>query len=112
MDVHATMGELIDRWCERRALQPLSILLPTYASLNGLTDGWSELWGAMRHVRAMCKDDLTKHGELDAVNAVVAELSRVLHPGEAPQDVEKLAEQITAAMFGGRLRVGERGGSA
>jgi hypothetical protein len=110
MDVHATIGKLVDGWCERRALSPLRIVLPSWPPLSGLTDEVHHLWAAMRHVRAVCRYELVLHGELDDVNAVVAEMSRLLHPGEPPQDVERLAERITAAIFGDQLSRDARGG--
>ncbi len=50
----------------------------------------------------MCREELAEAGESGEVNDVIAELSRRLFPAETPQSVEKLAEQITAAMFGDR----------
>lgn len=34
---------LIYRLCDERQLRPLGLLLPSYLSFNGTTDGWSEL---------------------------------------------------------------------
>lgn len=44
----ADLRNLIDGWCERRCLQPLSIVLPAYSSFNGMTDGWGELLKALQ----------------------------------------------------------------
>ena len=52
------VDQLIDAWCERRALRPLSILLPAYVGFTGLTDGWTELHEALRSCRAMRRDEL------------------------------------------------------
>lgn len=54
----------------------------------------------MRHIRAMCRDDLAEHGESEAVNAIVADLSRRLFPEKSPRSIEEIAEQLTAAIFG------------
>ena len=53
------LHDLIDGWCERRALQPLAALLPGYLAFNGLTDGWHELWQAVNNTRGMHPDMLT-----------------------------------------------------
>ena len=50
---------LIDRWCERRALNPLRRILPAYPLTNNLTDGWHMLYDALRDVRAFCRDELS-----------------------------------------------------
>jgi hypothetical protein len=42
------LRDLIDAWCDRRCLGPLSILLPAYTSFNGMTDGWGELLNALK----------------------------------------------------------------
>ena len=52
------LKKLIDSWCERRALKPLSRVLSPYLAFNGMTDGWSELLDALKWVRAFCRDDL------------------------------------------------------
>ena len=102
MEPQQTIAKLIDQWCARRALRPLRILLPSWPPPNGFTDEWQSVWAAMRHVRAMCREELAEAGESGDVNEVIAELSRRLFPAETPQSVEKLAEQITAAIFGDR----------
>lgn len=50
----------------------------------------------------MCREELLDAGESDDVNQVIAELSRRLFPAETPQSIEKIAEQLTAAIFGDR----------
>jgi hypothetical protein len=57
---------LIDRWCERRELEPLRRLLNGRASINGLTDGWNEMRDELRTIRARHKA-LLKDDELSAV---------------------------------------------
>ena len=61
---------LLDRWCERRAPNPPRILLPAYPP-NGLTDGWHELYDALRDVRSACGDELTEVGGRRIGRAVV-----------------------------------------
>lgn len=102
MDAQQTIAKLVDRWCDRRAIRPLRMLLPSWPPPNGFTDEWLNVWAAMRHVRAMCREELLDAGESDDVNQVIAELSRRLFPAETPQSIEKIAEQLTAAIFGDR----------
>lgn len=45
-----TLDNLVDRWCERRALLPLRVLLPVYPLGNALTDGLADLHEALREV--------------------------------------------------------------
>ncbi len=53
----------------------------------------------MRHIRAMCRGELALHGESEQVGMIIAELSQRLFDNETPQDIEELAERLTAAIF-------------
>ncbi len=66
----ANVSGLIDAWCERRELAPLARLLPAWTGNNGLTDGWAEVWEALRTVRADCRLPDAEAVTLD--NAIVA----------------------------------------
>lgn len=44
---------LVERWCDERKLGALSRLLPGYLSMNGLTDGWSDLLQGLMSARAL-----------------------------------------------------------
>jgi hypothetical protein len=62
------LEELTDRWCERRALRPLALLLPAWPSPLAHTDQWHELWRALRNVNGLPPEALTAeeqelHGE-------------------------------------------------
>ena len=51
------LKELIDAWCERRALQPLSIILPAYIGNLGSEHDVNKLISAMSYLAAMgCLD--------------------------------------------------------
>ena len=54
------INDLVEAWCDRRALEPLSILLPAWLAFSGLTDSWHNLRDALRHLRAMTKESLTE----------------------------------------------------
>ena len=53
-DPNETIRSLIDAWCERREYGALATVLPAWLGNNGLTDGWSDLHDALKHVYAMC----------------------------------------------------------
>ncbi|MFL5237387.1 MAG: hypothetical protein ACJ8EL_07240 [Rhizomicrobium sp.] len=44
---------MIERWCDERKLRPLMLILPGYLSLNGLTDGWANLYEALKATRGL-----------------------------------------------------------
>ena len=46
------MVALLNSWCDRRAFQPLRIVLPHYPMPNGFTDELTELVRALKTVRA------------------------------------------------------------
>jgi hypothetical protein len=50
---------LVDGWCERRSLRPLSRILVPLLSFNGMTDGWGELAIALKSIRAQDGSELT-----------------------------------------------------
>ena len=47
------LRQMIERWCDDRKFAALSQILPGYLSLNGLTDGWANLYDALKSVRAL-----------------------------------------------------------
>jgi hypothetical protein len=49
----AALRGMIERWCDERKLGALSSLLPGYLSFNGLTDGWADLYEALKKTRAL-----------------------------------------------------------
>jgi hypothetical protein len=52
------LDDLIGRWCDRRALNPLRYLLNAYPLHMGTSDEWQELWAALRNVRGLSAADL------------------------------------------------------
>jgi hypothetical protein len=64
------LGSLIDGWCNKRALRPLSRVLGPYLSFNGLTDGWAELARGLKSVRAQDRDMLTAE-EIATINDLI-----------------------------------------
>ncbi len=49
VDPNQIISELVDSWCDRRELRPLSLVLPAWVGNNGLTDGWSQLHDDLKH---------------------------------------------------------------
>ncbi len=66
---------MIDRWCERRELQPLRRLLNGQASINALTDGWYEMRDELRIIRAQDKAALN-NDEMDVVIELIQSIER------------------------------------
>ncbi|HSS63660.1 MAG TPA: hypothetical protein VLS27_04445 [Gammaproteobacteria bacterium] len=66
---------LIDRWCERRELQPLRRLLNGQASINGLTDGWIEIRDELRTIRAQDKAVL-RNDEMKVVAELIQDIEQ------------------------------------
>ena len=65
-NVHLRLGQLIDGWCERRALKPLRAILPYYPLPNGFTEDWALLAKSLKTIRVQFANDLAL-GELDQV---------------------------------------------
>jgi hypothetical protein len=65
---------LVDGWCERRALEPLAVLLPAYLAFSGLTDSWTDLRDAIDRLRGLGPGALT-----DGERAAVAEARALIH---------------------------------
>ena len=75
--IFSTLDELIDGWCERRALNALRLVLPGYHSVNGLTDGWQQLYEALRDVRATCTDEF-ENEEREKLNQAIVGIESLL----------------------------------
>lgn len=53
------LNQLVDMWCERRALPELRWILRGYPMENTLTDDWHHLQTALENLRAFCRDSMT-----------------------------------------------------
>ena len=69
--VNGPLDRLIDRWCERRDLGPLAVLLPAYTSNNGLTDGWAGVMEALRTLRGSRRLPDDEHAEIERLVVIV-----------------------------------------
>lgn len=65
------LKKLANGWCERRALRPLSVFLPAYLGLNGLTDGYADLENALKDVLALANGDITDEEKKEAKRLLV-----------------------------------------
>lgn len=72
--VNGPLARLIDRWCERRALGPLAILLPAYTSNNGLTDGWAEVMTALQTLRGSRHLPADELGQIEELTVIVEQM--------------------------------------
>ena len=57
-DIRPTLDILIDRWCERRALRPLQLLLRAYPGSQANTGDVSKLLDALKDVKGLCREEL------------------------------------------------------
>ena len=76
--VDSIVAPLVDAWCERRLLRPLSYVLVSYPLVNPLTDGLAELRDALDKTRCFARSDLTEL-ELDQLGEAIALLDQAIH---------------------------------
>ena len=74
----ADVKRLIDDWCERKLLSPLSVLLNPYLGFNGLTDGWAEILEALRTLRASYREDLS-FAELRKIDDLIRTANSIVY---------------------------------
>jgi hypothetical protein len=72
--VNDSLGRLIDAWCERRELRPLSLLLPAYTSNAGLTDDWARILEALFNLRANGRLPEQEQSEVERLIPVVEQM--------------------------------------
>lgn len=77
-ELFQTLHNLVDAWCERRALQALRCILRAYPLVNPLTDGWADLMTALQDVRAFARKQITPE-ELKAVDECIRVIDKVVH---------------------------------
>jgi hypothetical protein len=84
INVCQNIDMLIDRWCQRRALKPLSILLPKYVTPLAHTDQKFELLEALRDVKGLCRKELTAE-EIELLIPALNALEDSLDKWRSPQ---------------------------
>jgi len=58
-DFGKTLDHLINAWCERRALRPLTLLLAAYPGVSAHPVREFELLEALKNLKKLCRDDVT-----------------------------------------------------
>jgi hypothetical protein len=58
-EILAGVKNLLDAWCERKLLNPLSILARPYVTFSNTAGGWRELLKGLRTVRSFCRNEAT-----------------------------------------------------
>ena len=75
---------LVERWCDRRDLAALRVLLQAYPLISPLSDGWHELRRALQTVRANGRDTLPP-ADRDDVETALRLVERMLRDaGQLP----------------------------
>ncbi|WP_213738537.1 hypothetical protein [Bradyrhizobium sp. dw_411] len=64
------LSGLIDDWCDKRCLRPLSRVLGPFLNFNGLTDGWADLATGLKSVRAQDQSALSSE-EMAIINGLI-----------------------------------------
>jgi hypothetical protein len=80
------LDDLIDRWCERRTLRPLQVLLTGYPPAPIHTDQWAALHTTIRNLKGLTPDTLVPE-ERAAVAEAHALIYRLLEASRAGADV-------------------------
>jgi len=73
----AAFRQMIERWCDERKLGALSLLLPGYLSLNGLTDGWANLYNALKATRALGHEAFSA-SDWDLLNELIRSAEQIV----------------------------------
>jgi hypothetical protein len=74
----AALRGLVERWCDERNLRALSRLLPGYLSMNGLTDGWTNLYEALKLTRALGHEAFSPT-DWDMLNELIRGAERIVY---------------------------------
>jgi hypothetical protein len=77
MNLYQKLDWLIERWCERKALSPLRILLPAYPGKPVHTDQFYILLEGLRDVKGLCRNELSAD-ELTHIISAINELEDAL----------------------------------
>jgi hypothetical protein len=73
LDIASTLDTLIDRWCERRTIRPLQLLLRAYPGPLAHADQMFNLLEALKDVKGLCRAELPEEElrlVIEAHNAV------------------------------------------
>jgi hypothetical protein len=65
-DTNKDIAALVNAWCDRRAIEPLRVILACYPITNNLTDDWAAIAAGLKAIRVHHSRDLVP-SELDTV---------------------------------------------
>jgi hypothetical protein len=74
----AALRHQIERWCDQRRLAALALLLPAYTAFNGLTDGWADLYEALKATRALGQEESSPN-ERELLNDLIRAAERAIY---------------------------------
>ncbi len=69
---------LVDAWCDRRELRALREILSGWPLTSGLTDDYAQLLEALRSLRGIARDALTK-SELDVIERLIPKVEQLVY---------------------------------
>lgn len=69
------INRLIDIWCDRRCLQPLTYLLGSYPFYREIDEDWNILLEALEEIRGFCANELTP-GERSLIDELIEVVSK------------------------------------
>lgn len=72
------LRQMIERWCDERKFGALALLLPGYLSLNGLTDGWANLYEALKATRAL-GHEVFNVSDWDLLNDLIRSAEQIVY---------------------------------
>jgi hypothetical protein len=74
---------LIDRWCERRALLPLGVVLAGYPPVPRLTDEWALLYQTIRNLKGLPWEAVpaAERAEISEAHALIYQLLKASEAG-------------------------------
>jgi hypothetical protein len=78
-NLRGVIDRLVDRWCERRNLTALRLILAAWPSPLKLTDDWAELRIALRNVLALARGNLSPE-EIDEIEGSIVAIDIALRP--------------------------------
>ena len=70
------ISELVNRWCDRRDLQSLRVILAAWPRVSGLTDDWGQLLEALRILRS---DQRLPEDERTIIADLVVEVEPIVY---------------------------------
>jgi hypothetical protein len=76
-DAFAVIEQLVERWCDRRALTLLRQLLPVYPLHTPHTDGWFDLYRGLKDVQVFSKSELPAE-EQEMLRTAMSSIARAL----------------------------------